>query len=112
MKIPQVIILVSIVLIKHHQFICLLLDVSPHNQLKKTIGEKVLPSTCSPKLKISCEVIVDIGSYINAISSKSLEYLGLEVVPHPTYSKCIGLTPRHLRSNNDVCPDQFQSLQR
>ena len=50
----------------------------------------------------SCKVIVDIGSCINAIPSKSLKYLGLEVVPHPTRSKCLGLTPQHLRPNNDV----------
>jgi len=31
----------------------------------------------------SCKVIVDSGNCINAISLKSLEYLGLEVVPHP-----------------------------
>jgi len=31
----------------------------------------------------SCKVIVDNGSFVNAISFKSLEYIGLEVVPYP-----------------------------
>ena len=39
MKSPQMMLLVSIVLIKHHQLTCLLLDVSSFNQLKRTIGE-------------------------------------------------------------------------
>jgi len=51
----------------------------------------------------SCKVIVDSKSYIYAISSKWLEYLGLEVVPHPHLKclrlKCLRLTPHHLRSN-------------
>jgi len=51
-KITQVMMLVSIVLIKYHQLACLLLNVSPPNQLKKTIGEKVLPFTRLPKLEI------------------------------------------------------------
>ena len=33
----------------------------------------------------SCKVIVDSKSCIYAISSKWLEYLGLEVVPHPPF---------------------------
>ena len=49
---PQVMMLVSIVLIKHHQLTCQLLNVSPPHQLKKTIGEKVLPFTYSLKLEI------------------------------------------------------------
>ena len=48
------------------------------------------------------KVIMDCGSYINAISSKSLENLRFEVVPHPTHSRCHTLTPQHLRSDNDV----------
>ena len=39
-KSPQVMMLVSIVLFKHHQLTCLLLDVSPPNPLKRTIREK------------------------------------------------------------------------
>jgi len=39
-KSPQVMMLVSIVLIKHHQLTYLLLDVCSHNQLKRMIGEK------------------------------------------------------------------------
>ena len=31
----------------------------------------------------NCKVIVDIWSCINAISSKVIEKLGLQVVPHP-----------------------------
>jgi len=46
----------------------------------------------------NCKVIVDSGSSIDAISSKSLENLGLEVIPTPTHSRCHGLTPRHLKS--------------
>ena len=42
-------VLVSIVLIKHHQLTCLLLDVSLSNKLKRMIGEKVPTSTRSPK---------------------------------------------------------------
>jgi len=52
MKSPQVMMLVSIVLVKHHPLTCMLLNVSPPYQPKKTIGEKVLHSTRSPKLKI------------------------------------------------------------
>ena len=51
-KSPQVMMLVLIALIKHHQLTCLLLDVSPYNQLKMIIGEKVSPSTRLAKLEI------------------------------------------------------------
>jgi len=50
----------------------------------------------------SCKVIVDSESCINVISSKLCENLGLEIIPHLTHSKCIGLTLQHLMSNNDV----------
>jgi len=55
-------------------------------------------------------VIVDSGNCINAISSKSLEYLGSEVVPHLIHSKCHGLTSRHLRSNNDVLSQSISTI--
>jgi len=42
----------SIVLIKHHQLICLLLDVPPHNLPERMIGEKMLSFTDSLKLEI------------------------------------------------------------
>jgi len=84
MKSPQVMMLVSIVLIKHHQITCLLLNLFPPKQLKWMIGEK--NATFHTFIKIgnkSCKVIVDSESCINVISFKSLEMLGLEVVPHP-----------------------------
>jgi len=71
------------VLNKHHQLTCLLLDVSHPNKLKRTIGEKVTFHTFTKIENKSCKVIVDSENCINAISSKSLENLGLEVVPHP-----------------------------
>jgi len=51
-KSSQVMMLVSIVLIKHHQLTYLSLDVSPPNQPKRMIGEKVLPFIRPPKLEI------------------------------------------------------------
>jgi len=53
----------------------------------------------------SCKVIVNSENCINAISSRLYENLGLEIIH--IYSTCHGLTPRHLRSNNDVL---FQSV--
>ena len=35
----------------------------------------------------NCKLIVDNGCFINAISSKAIESLGLEVVPHPHSNK-------------------------
>jgi len=50
----------------------------------------------------NCKVVVASGSCINAISSRSLENLGLEVVPTPIHWMWHGLTSRYLRSNNDI----------
>jgi len=50
----------------------------------------------------SCKVIVDSESFINAISSRLCENLGLEIIPTSTHSKCLGLISQYLRSNNDV----------
>jgi len=112
-KSPQVIMLISIVLIKHHQFTCPLLNVSPPYQLKRCLEKSVTFHTLTKIGDKRCKVIVDSECCINAISSKSLEFLGLEVEPHPTHSKCLGLTSRHLRSNNDVLSQSISiSLQR
>ena len=54
------------------------------------IGEKI------------CKAIVDSESCTNIILSKLYENLGLEIIPHLTHLTCHGLTPRHLRLNNDV----------
>jgi len=109
---PQVRVLVSIVLIKHHQLICLLLDVAPLNQLKKTIGEKVLPFTHSPKLEIR------IVKWLWRVKTVSMQYCFTQK------SWIRGCTPPLLIQNvmdwlHDTCsqtimscPSQFQSLQR
>ena len=101
-KSPQVMMLVSIAFIKHYQLTCLSLDVSPTNKLTRMIGEKCYFHTFTKIENKSCNVIVDSESCINAISSRLCEHLGLEVYPTPTPSKCHGLTPRHLRSNNNI----------
>jgi len=84
MKSPQVMMLVSIVLIKHHQLTYLFLDVPPHNQLKRMIEEKCHLPHVSQNRDKNCKVIVDNESCIYAISSKLCEHLGLEVVPPPS----------------------------
>ena len=82
----QMMMLVSIVLIKHNQLTCLFLDV-PSQQVEKDNWRK--SATFAKIEDKSYKVIVDSEICINAISSKSLEYLGLEVVPHFHHSKCL-----------------------
>jgi len=51
---------------------------APSQSAKKTIGEKMFTKIEDK----NCKIIVDSETCISAISFKSLENLGLEVVPH------------------------------
>ena len=79
MKIPQVMMLVSIVfnqiLSTHLSVVRCVLS----QQTEKDDWRKVLKKIRNK----SCKVIVDNENCINAISSKLCEHLGLDIVPHP-----------------------------
>jgi len=112
-KSSQKMMLVLIVLIKHHQLTYLLLDVSPHNRSKRTIGEKNATfHTFSKIVDKNCKVIADSESYINAISFKLLVNLKLKaVVLHPHLFKVSWIDSTTLRDQTKMyCPSQFQSL--
>jgi len=80
----------------------------PLHQQKRSIGEELQPFTHSPRLETR------VVRWLWTVKVVSMQYhpgcvknLGLEIIPHRTHSTCHGLTPRQLRSNNDVL---FQSV--
>jgi len=76
--------------------------VSPQLVEKNDWRKSVTFHTFTKIVAKNCKLIVDRESCINAISLNLHENLSLEVVPHPTHSRCHGLISRHLRSYNDV----------